>query len=194
MRKSHWLVTVSLVAAVTACVTINVYFPAAAAEKAAAEFVDEVIGRAADEAGAKDDAPDTPRRGDLGMLFSPIGVAQAQADLEIESPQVRAIQARMAARFRTLAPHFASGALGFTRDGRVEVRDAAAVPLADRTEVRQQVAEDNRDRDAVYREIAVANGHPEWEAQIRETFAAQWIERAEPGWYYQDAGGAWQRK
>jgi len=195
MRKSHWLVTASLVAAISACVTINVYFPAAAAEKAAAEFVDEVIGRAAEEAGATDETPkEAPRRGDLGMLFSPIGVAHAQADLEIESPQVRAIQARMAGRFRTLAPHFASGALGFTRDGHVALRDAAAVPLAARTEVKQQVAEDNRDRDAVYREIAVANGHPEWEAQIRETFAAQWIERAEPGWYYQDAGGAWQRK
>ncbi|HVF35522.1 MAG TPA: YdbL family protein [Candidatus Saccharimonadia bacterium] len=194
MRKIHWLVTATLVAAVSACVTINVYFPAAAAEKAAAEFIDEVLG---DAPTAPAQAPEqAPPRGDrLGAVFSPIGVAHAQADIDIESPQVRAIQSRMAERFRTtLEPHFASGALGFTRDGRVEVRDAAAVPLAARTAVRQAVAEDNRDRDAVYREIAVANGHPEWEAQIRETFAAQWIERAAPGWYYQDASGTWQRK
>ena len=44
MRKAHWLVTSALVAVVSACVTINVYFPAAAAEKAAAEFIEEVIG------------------------------------------------------------------------------------------------------------------------------------------------------
>jgi len=193
MRKFHLLVTTALVVAVSACVTINVYFPAAAAEKAAAEFIDEVLGESPADRGPSEQAP--PRGDRLGMLLSPIGVAHAQADINIESPQVRAIQARMAERFRsTLEPHFASGALGFTRDGHVEVRDAAAVPLAARTAAKQAVAEDNRDRDAVYREIAVANGHPEWEAQIRETFAAQWIERAAPGWFYQDASGGWQRK
>ena len=194
MRKIHWLVGGALVAAVSACVTINVYFPAAAAEKAAAEFIDEVIGDTPAAPGGEARQPRSA--GDsLGLLFSPIGTAQAQADLDIESPQVRAIQARMAERFRTtLEPHFGSGALGFTRDGRVELRDAAAVPLAARAAVKQAVAEDNRDRDAVYREIAVANGHPEWEAQVRDTFAAQWIERAATGWYYQDATGAWKRK
>ncbi|HET9483891.1 MAG TPA: YdbL family protein [Xanthomonadales bacterium] len=193
MRKAHWLVTATLVAAVSACVTINVYFPAAAAEKAAAEFIDEVIGAERERNGAQPEAQ-APRGGGLGMLLAPIGTAHAQADLEIESPQVRAIQARMAQRFRALEPHFASGALGFTRDGRIEVRDASAIPLAARTEANRLVAEDNRDRDAVYREIAVANGHPEWEAQIRATFAEQWVERAQPGWYYQDAGGAWKQK
>ena len=192
MRKAHWLITAALVASVTACVTINVYFPAAAAEKAAAEFIDEVIG---DAARAAPQGADAPRPRPLSALFSPIGTAHAQADLTIESPQVQAIQQRMAQRFRgTLQSHFDSGALGFTRDGRVEIRDAAAVPLAARTSLKQAVADDNRDRDAVYREIAIANGHPEWESQIRETFASQWIERASPGWYYQDASGAWQRK
>jgi len=56
------------------------------------------------------------------------------------------------------------------------------------------VADDNRDRQAVYREIAIANNHPEWEAQIRETFAKQWLQQARPGWYYQDASGAWKQK
>jgi len=55
------------------------------------------------------------------------------------------------------------------------------------------VADDNRDRKAVYREVAVANGHPEWEAQIREVFARQWIESARPGWWYQ-AGAGWKQK
>ncbi len=55
------------------------------------------------------------------------------------------------------------------------------------------VADDNRDRKAVYREVAVANGHPEWEAQIRDVFARQWIESARPGWWYQ-SGGAWKQK
>lgn len=56
------------------------------------------------------------------------------------------------------------------------------------------MAEENRDRSAVYREIAIANGHPEWEEQIQETFAKEWAQKARKGWYYQDASGAWRQK
>jgi hypothetical protein len=55
------------------------------------------------------------------------------------------------------------------------------------------VADDNRDRKAVYREVAVANGHPEWEGQIRDVFARQWIASAHKGWWYQ-SGGSWKQK
>ena len=100
----------------------------------------------------------------------------------------------MEARFATLRPHFDSGALGFTSDGMVVVRDAAKLDLRSRVSVNQAVADDNRDRRAVYREIAVANGHPEWESQIRSVFSQQWIASARGGWWYQDAGGSWRQK
>ena len=125
-----------------------------------------------------------------------ISSAYAQsADITIKTPAIQAIQARMAQRFQSqLAADFDSGALGFGRDGLLVVRDAAAVALKDRAALQQAVADDNRDRNAVYREIAVANGHPEWEDQIRDTFAKQWIQSARGGWWYQDAGGAWKQK
>jgi uncharacterized protein YdbL (DUF1318 family) len=56
------------------------------------------------------------------------------------------------------------------------------------------VAEENRDRKAVYREIAVANGHPEWEQQIQQTWSQEWIRNARPGWYYQKSDGSWTTK
>jgi uncharacterized protein len=194
MRKIIRSVLLLSVVAVAACVTINVYFPAAAAEKAAGEFIEQVIGPdgAASPQGERKGAWHMP---DLRRLFAPIASAHAQANLEIESPAVKAIQARMAERFRgTLEPAFASGALGFTKDGMVAVRDAAALPLAQRSSIQGAVADENRDRAAVYREIAVANGHPEWEADIRNTFAQQWIDKARAGWWIQDAGGAWKQK
>ena len=89
---------------------------------------------------------------------------------------------------------FDAGALGLTKDGMVEVRDASKLALKDRVAITQAVADDNRDRKAVYREVAVANGHPEWEAQIRSIFAQQWIASARSGWWYQDAGGNWKQK
>ena len=45
-----------------------------------------------------------------------------------------------------------------------------------------------RDTQPVYK-------HPEWEADIRRTFARRWVERgAQGGWYYQDASGKWVQK
>jgi uncharacterized protein YdbL (DUF1318 family) len=66
--------------------------------------------------------------------------------------------------------------------------------LKDRNRVKKLVADENRDRNGLYREIARANGHPEWEPDIRNTFARVWVEESRPGIWYQDAGGQWQRK
>jgi uncharacterized protein len=132
-----------------------------------------------------------------GLLFALLmvtGSATAQANLEINSPGVVAIQAGMQKRHSELAPLYGNGAVGLTRDGNVEVRDSAAVPLAQRAAVNALVAAENQDRAALYREIARANGKPEWEGDIRNTFAQRWIDRAQAGWYYRSAAGAWARK
>lgn len=42
MNKSSWLWALPLALTLPACVTINIYFPAAAAEKAADKIIDEV--------------------------------------------------------------------------------------------------------------------------------------------------------
>jgi len=197
MRKLKFPLVAALGAFVlAACVTINVYFPAAEAQEAAAEFVDKVIG---DDQKKDEPAPAKPPQASLQPRFNLmsfiISDAQAQeVDITIKTPAIQAIQSRMAERFQnSLEAHFDSGALGFGGDGLVAVRDATKIELKDRVTVNQAVAEDNRDRKAVYREIAVANGHPEWEAQIRDTFAKQWIASAHKGWWYQD-GGAWKQK
>lgn len=201
------------------CVTINVYFPAAEAQKAAEEFVGDVIGEAPSASGgsARVERGDTERfiaatlRGREAQparvyshtetRFDPVGFfigsAQAQdgADIRIRTPAIQAIQTRMAERFQgTLAPLFDAGALGFGNDGLLVLRDPTKVSLAQRTAANQAVAEDNRDRNAVYREIAVANGHPEWETQIRQIFAREWVAQARAGWWYQDSAGNWKQK
>ncbi len=42
ISTKNYLLTAALVTGLSACVTINIYFPAAAAEKAAEKIVDEV--------------------------------------------------------------------------------------------------------------------------------------------------------
>lgn len=191
--KKPWMVGLLISMLVTACVTINVYFPEAEVQEAAGEFIDKVIGT--DAADAAKQATPAGKTTSFQFDFSPIGAVYAAADLSIETPAIKAIQQRMADRFAaSLEQHFGSGVLGLKQDGLIELRDAAGLSLPQRAAVKQLVADDNRDRAAVYREIALANNHPEWEAEIRSTFAAQWIGKARKGWYYQDAKGVWVRK
>jgi len=181
----------------SACVTINVYFPAAEAEQAAREFVEKVIGDPDASAPPADvPPPEQPSSPGLGLLRFFIADAHAQtADISIRTPAIIAIQERMAERFKSqLAAGFDSGAVGFGGDGLLVLRDASKVGLRERAAFNQAIADDNRDRAAVYREIAVANGQPQWEPQIRETFARQWVASARPGWWYQDAAGVWKQK
>jgi uncharacterized protein YdbL (DUF1318 family) len=119
--------------------------------------------------------------------------ASAAADLEVNTPAIVTLKNSMQARHNQLAPHYGSGAVGITRDGMVALRDAAAVPLAQRQNVSSLVAAENADRNALYKEIATANGHPEWEGEVRSTFAQRWIQKAQSGWYVQEAGG-WVKK
>ena len=199
MRR--WLGLPVAAVMLTACVTINVYFPAAEAREAAEEFVEKVIG---DDAQPSPPAATPPGDGGMavrGVRFDPLALlgigsayAQSQPDITIRTPAIQAIQSRMEARFSsTLRAAFDAGALGFGNDGMIVVRDAGKLALKDRVTINAAVADDNRDRKAVYREIAVANGHPEWEDRIREVFAKQWIDSARPGWWYQ-SGGAWKQK
>jgi uncharacterized protein YdbL (DUF1318 family) len=184
---------------VGSCVTINVYFPAASAEKAAEKFVGDVLGEPKTD-GSLYTPPDPLSRavllfaGEVMDFF--VSSAQAQqAEIDINTPQINAIKARMAQRQKdSLNAFFDAGAIGFGNDGLVVLRDRAAVPLNERRNLESIVAEENRDRKAVYREIAVANNHPEWEADIQKTFAREWVDNARKGWYYQDAGGSWVQK
>jgi uncharacterized protein YdbL (DUF1318 family) len=121
-----------------------------------------------------------------------LGFAQ-QGDLEINTPAIAALKQSMQQRHAQLAPLYASGAVGIARDGTVALRDASSVPLPQRGQVNALIAAENADRAALYREIARANGRPEWESDVRNTFAQRWIERAQPGWWVQGPGG-WVQK
>lgn len=127
------------------------------------------------------------------LLFSFAVVALAQGNLEINTPAISALQTTMQQRHAQLAPLYEAGAVGLTKDGNVALRDASSVPLAQRGQVNAVIAAENRDRAALYREIARANGHPEWESDIRTTFAQRWIERARSGWWVERASG-WSKK
>jgi uncharacterized protein len=184
-----------------ACVTVNVYFLAAAAERAADKIIEDIYGegsgaeqdpeKPADDRGSERFEDDREALGKLIEMLLP--AAQAQPDITIATPGIAKLKAAMKRRHAALLPFYQNGAVGMTRDGLVAIRDLSVVPPPDRNTVKQLVAEENRDRNALYPEIARANGHPEWEREIRTIFAQRWIDKAPAGWWYQGPGG-WQQK
>lgn len=180
--------------AVAACVTINVYFPAAAAEKAADRIIDDVWKTPAAPDAAPKPSSSLPARFAVAVLDAVIPAAQAQQpNIDVSSPEVQRVKASLEARHGSLKPYYDSGAIGLTGDGLVSVRDANAIPLAQRNTVKSLVTEENNDRMALYRQIAAANGQPQWAGQIQSVFAQRWVAKAQAGWWYQDSGG-WKQK
>jgi uncharacterized protein YdbL (DUF1318 family) len=183
----------------SACVTINIYFPAAAAEKAA----DQIIKGIQENTPAKKPEPKAQLSDwqlavyqgieiALNQLVSP--VQAAEADLDIDSEEIRKLQAGMKSRFNSLVNFYSKGFIGIKRDGLIAIKDASNIPLKDRNEANKLVSAENNDRDALYRAIANANGHPEWYEQIKSTFAERWISNAKDGWWYEVSNNNWKQK
>ncbi len=196
-----------------ACVTVNVYFPAAAAEKAVDKFVKDVYGETGEDQSESnpqeqkneetgEENPSSYLRpvenSESGLVMNLVNfvipvAAAAQPNIDISTPATNKLKASMTARHQQLVPFYNSGAVGMTGNALLVVRDAKAVPLKQRNTVKQIVAEENRDRNQLYKEIAVANKHPEWEGEIRNLFARRWIANAPAGWWYNDGSG-WKQK
>jgi uncharacterized protein YdbL (DUF1318 family) len=204
MKHKSILSSILFGLALSACVTINIYFPAAAAEDAARVIVRDVLNEEEVEV-TKDEKNNNDQSSVdnfdsltyalagavLNMLISP---AHAEADININTPAISALRNSLKARAGSLKPHYASGAVGLTSNANVQIRDQSLIALKDRNQVKKLVSDENKERGALYAEIARANDHPEWEADIRATFARVWVEEVATGTWYQDANGAWAQK
>jgi len=192
----------------SACVTINVYFPAAAAEKAANKVIDNVWGKQELSTNKDLETTDAPSpepeieevwgipvdkseptpssMNDSNESSAPestsflshwliygldflIPPAYAEANLDISTPAIRKIEARLKNRHKKLLPGYNNGAIGITNDALITLRDSSEVPLKSRRQVNRWIADE-------------------------AIFANRWIERAKRGWWYQDKKGRWQRK
>jgi hypothetical protein len=131
-------------------------------------------------------------------VFSTQAVAQEAPDLRVNTPAITQIQDSLKARFPKIKTLLEAGTLGVTQEGKLVVRDPASVPLSERQAVAALIAGDANDKAALSREIARANGHPEWEEQISDTFKKRFKERTLPrlpaGWWVQDESGQWVQK
>ena len=182
---------------ISACVTVNIYFPAAAVERAAEQIVKETWGGPSEPAKAPPKPQSynrLPSSRKVSLTF--VSEAQAQeADINVSNPAIRALKDSIKQRAGAIKPFMDRGNIGIGQDGLLTMRTTDGLNLKERSEAQQLVEAENRDREALYAEIAKANGIPKENIpRIKAIFAKSWLDQAHSGWWIQDGSGNWRRK
>ena len=191
------------------CVTINIYFPAAAVEKAAEDIVEEVWGSDEDVEveptevePTGETAPQSFRLEGLKHLaisLSPTTAHAAEgtevADINVSTPAIKALKGSIHNRSDALKPFLNKGNVGIGKDGLLVVRSTEGLNLKYKSILKKLVAVENKDREALYAEIATANEiGPDKINDIKSLFAKSWIKNARKGWLIQGEDGQWRKK
>jgi uncharacterized protein len=181
---------------VSACVTVNIYFPAAAVERAAEQIVKETWGEP-----LKSSPPPAPQSDNrflpwrLASLSLVSAVHAQEADINVSNPAIRAIKDSIKARSEAIKPFMDRGSIGIAADGLLAIRNSDGQNLKERAESQQLVDAENRDRENLYAEIAKANNiSNESIPKIKAIFAKSWLEQSRNGWWIQDGQGNWKKK
>lgn len=182
---------------VVACVTVNIYFPAPEVREAAERIVDETWG--GQPSGKAAPGPQSSVLARIvvaaSAVLTPGEAVASDVDVNVSTAAIRALKDGMKQRAEELKPLLRSGSVGVGRDGLLLARDTGAPDLAARAKIRRLVEAENKDREALYREIASANNFGSARvADIRTIFAQTWKDKAEPGWWIQAADGSWRQK
>jgi uncharacterized protein YdbL (DUF1318 family) len=194
MRVRNLSFSMAMAATLSACITVNIYFPAPEVRRAAEEIVEETWGGTAATQPTPESAPAATQSSWLEILRPRRAEAQ-EADINVSTAAIRALKDSMRTRAAQLKPFLSAGQVGIGSDGLLVVRNLDGVPLNTQATIRRLVEAENRDRRSLYREIAKANKFgDERIPDIQRIFAETWIEKAEPGWWVQQANGQWMQK
>lgn len=204
MQRPAHRFRLSLLAAfalIAACVTVNIYFPAAKVEKTAEKIVDEVYQEKKAPAPAEQkEKPQSRNDGDvsdIAIRLARLGPAPAFAEeaTTVSNAAIRALKDQIAQRHQELLPFYQQGKVGITKDGFLEVRGTEGLALPQVAALKRLVDADNAARRQLYEEVAKAlNLKPEQVPQVRQIFAKQWRDKAQSGWWVQGDNGQWARK
>ena len=196
MKRRMRFLTMGLILFIAACVTVNIYFPAAAVQKAA----DEIVGDVRNIEKKDEQKPEEKQK--INKLFKEPkrlswgpSVAYAQIDIEVSTPAIRALKDSMKERFPQLKPFYDRGNIGESNMGLLETRDLTGLNLKEKADLSRLVELENKERKALYTEIMKANKFgPEVLPQIQKIFANSWREKSQSGWWIQKDSGEWEKK
>jgi len=198
MKKCQWLVML-LVMVLVSCVTINIYFPAAAVQKAAEQIVDEI--RSGNQEQPVQPIPEkTPaekkseQQGFRIDFIHPVEAAE-RLDINVSTSTIRGLKQSMKKRFPRLIEAYQQGFFGEGIDGLLYLRQKNQLPLKRRARLNNLVKAENSDRQALYEEIVRANRLGTGAApKVATIFARTFRGKAQKGWWIQNDEGHWMQK
>ncbi len=179
-----------------AVITVNVDFPTEAVEEAAEKIIDEIEGG--------EDAQSKP--GDSGQqsffqktihfnVFGNSTVYADEIDLNLTTPAIRKLIDFMKARNTEIMNFKDKGVIGETNDGTLAIRNMNGLGGEEIRTVKRLLRAENNDREALYKELAVANKiEPSAVGRIKTIFAKTRISKAKPGHWHHDEKGKWTQK
>ncbi|MBM4128549.1 MAG: DUF1318 domain-containing protein [Nitrospira sp.] len=194
MSRKCIVLSLGVIIFVISCVTVNIYFPAAAVQKAADELVEEVRGK------EKKPEQDKEKGSWLYEQIEKVGLGQQvahaqQIDIEVSTPAIRSLKESMKQRFPLLKPFYERENIGESNAGLLEVRDTGKLSLKEKSDLMRLVEQENRERKSLYSEIVRANKFgPETIPQVQKIFANSWREKSSAGWWIQKDNGEWVKK
>ena len=172
--KLFYIVVPSIILAVFACVTINIYFPQEKVESVAGEIVDEIR---AQKGGQKKESPGNDKNSFLLKTFFALSpsVAWAQDVTGVSNPTIRALKQRMSNRFSQLKPFYEKGMLVEGNDGYLSIGNTQGLGLKEKRDLNALVDAENSDRRTLYAEVAKAlNIDASQIPKVAEIFAKEW--------------------
>ena len=179
---------------VAACVTVNIYFPAAAIQKAADQIVDDVTGTEGEQKPEK--KSDTQSRLIDKLKDINLGPKEAYAqDINVSTPAIRNMRKSMRESFRELKPFYVRGNVGENKSGFVEIRSTSGLNLKEKADVARLVDQMNKSRTALYAEVVKANKLDSNSLQqVQKIFANSWRNKSRTDWWIQNDNGEWEKK
>ena len=197
MKKYMMLCAVAVLAVALGCVirtehkidahiTLDIRHVADQAEN----VLDFIEGKTDELPGLEEETSEEPVSQLQRMLnaFNPIQTAYADELTVTTSPMIQEIAKKMRDRNPQIEAIKKQGCLGETNRGYVELRDCDAIKEADqKNEAQKLVADENKDRKALYGEMARLNKEIEGVnvAKVESIFALQRLSRAKSGEVFQ---------
>lgn len=174
-----------LVFLITACVTVNIYFPAAEVKQVAEDIAKGVRGQQPVQDFEK--APTS--------WLQPEGLAFAGNELTVSNATIRQLKVRMKSRYPALALFLRGGHVGEAANGLLVIKGQAGLGLKQKAELKRLVNAENNDRIALYKAVAQSLNIPGSQLlRVQKIFAREWQKTAPKGAFIERSPGNWARK
>jgi hypothetical protein len=174
LRRLIWISFLYFSIFIFSCVTINIYFPAEKVESVAEDIVDEIRDREAVDKESRFNHPKDRLLRAIRWALLP-SVAWAEGATDVSNPTIRALKQKMKTRYAQMKPYYQKKMLNEGNDGYVSLGSTSGLGLKDKRDLNNLVNAENKDRKALYAEVAKAlKIDPGQVNKIAEIFAKEW--------------------